>query len=102
MSYIRFCSFASAPEATKKREKAMLSAIPKFTPDESARLVLIWDRLYELYLEKANGDREPSVVQQEIDHLIAERDAIRPWGWSTGRNWRDDIPSEIVEKLMHE
>ena len=28
----------------------MSSAIPPFTPEESARLTQIWDRLYELYL----------------------------------------------------
>lgn len=89
-------------EAAKKQVSAMSFTIPKFNPDESARLMTIWDRLYELYLEKANGDREPSVIQQEINHLIAERDAIRSWGWSTGRNWRDDIPPEIVEKLQRE
>ena len=62
----------------------MTSAIPKFTPEESARLTKIWDRLYELYVEKANGSREPAEIQSEIDALIQERDAIRPWGWNTG------------------
>jgi hypothetical protein len=80
----------------------MASAIPPFTPEESARLTQIWDRLYELYLEQANGGREPLAIQGEIDSLIAERNAIRPWGWNTGRNWKDDIPEEIAEKLMRE
>ena len=80
----------------------MSSAIPPFTPEESARLTVIWDRLYELYLEQANGDREPAVIAAEIQALITERDAIRPWGWNTGRNWKDDIPKEIVDKLMRE
>jgi hypothetical protein len=80
----------------------MSSAIPPFTPEESARLTVIWDRLYELYLEQANGDREPAVIDAEIQALISERDAIRPWGWNTGRNWKDDIPKEIVDKLMGE
>jgi hypothetical protein len=80
----------------------MSSAIPPFTPEESARLTQIWDRLYELYLERANGDRAEDVIETEIQALIAERDAIRPWGWNTGRNWKDDIPKEIVEKLMRE
>ena len=80
----------------------MSSAIPPFTPEESARLTVIWDRLYELYLEQANGDREPAVIAAEIQALITERDAIRPWGWNTGRNWKDDIPKEIVDKLMGE
>ena len=80
----------------------MSSAIPPFTPEESARLTQIWDRLYELYLEQANGTREAILVQQEIDGLIAERNAIRPWGWNTGRNWKDDIPKDIAEKLLRE
>lgn len=78
----------------------MSSAIPPFTPEESARLTVIWDRLYELYLEQANGDRDAAEIQTEIDVLIKERDAIRPWGWSTGRNWKDDLPKEVLDKLM--
>ena len=80
----------------------MSTAIPPFTPEESARLTQIWDRLYELYLEQANGDRDGAAVEADIQRLIKERDAIRPWGWSTGRNWKDDIPPEIVEKLLKE
>ena len=80
----------------------MSSAIPPFTPEESARLTQIWDRLYELYLEQANGTRDSILVQTEIDQLIAERNAIRPWGWNTGRNWKDDLPKEIADKLMRE
>jgi len=80
----------------------MTSPIPKFTPEESARLTKIWDRLYELYLEQANGTRDNLAIQSEINNLIAERDAIRPWGWNTGRNWKDDIPKEIADKLMRE
>jgi len=80
----------------------MASPIPKFTPEESARLTQIWDRLYELYLEQANGTRDALAIKDEIDHLIAERDAIRPWGWNTGRNWKDDIPKDIADKLMRE
>lgn len=80
----------------------MSSAIPPFTPEESARLTVIWDRLYELYLERANGERDGNAIEAEIQALISERDAIRPWGWNTGRNWKDDIPKEIVDKLMRE
>ncbi|HVC56026.1 MAG TPA: hypothetical protein VND95_08725 [Stellaceae bacterium] len=80
----------------------MTTTIPSFTPDESARLTRIWDRLYELYLEQANGERARSDIDIEIQALITERDAIRPWGWSTGRNWKDDLPTEVVEKLMGE
>ena len=80
----------------------MTSAIPPFTPEESARLTQIWDRLYELYLEQANGTRDSILVQQEIDGLIAERNSIRPWGWNTGRNWKDDIPKDIADKLLRE
>ena len=61
----------------------------EFTPEESARLTQIWDRLYELYLAQANGRNGPEVTA-EIDELIRQRNAIRDWGWSTGRNWRDD------------
>ena len=42
------------------------------------------------------------MIDAEIQALISERDAIRPWGWNTGRNWKDDIPKEIVDKLMGE
>jgi len=80
----------------------MTSAIPKFTPEESARLTQIWDRLYVLYVEQVNGDRPGAEIQAEIDQLIVERDAIRPWGWNTGRNWKDDIPPDIAEKLLRE
>jgi hypothetical protein len=80
----------------------MTSALPPFTPEENARLTKIWDRLYQLYVEQANGSRAASAIQTEIDALIKERDAIRPWGWNTGRNWKDDIPKEIVDKLMRE
>ena len=80
----------------------MTSALPPFTPEESARLTQIWDRLYVLYVEQANGSRDGKVIQTEIDALITERDAIRPWGWSTGRNWKDDIPKEIQDKLFRE
>ena len=62
----------------------------------------IWDRLYVLYLEQANGERDGAEIEREIAALIQERDAIRPWGWNTGRNWKDDIPQEIVDKLMRE
>lgn len=80
----------------------MPSAIPPFTPEQSAELVRIWDRLYELYLEQANGSRDPAAIQAEIDGLIKARDAIRSWGWNTGRNWKDDIPKEIADKLLRE
>ena len=79
-----------------------MSAIPPFTPEESARLTVIWDRLYELYLERAIGERDSAEIEAEIQELIKRRDAIRPWGWNTGRNWKDDIPKDIVDKLMRE
>ena len=65
-------------------------AEPDFTPEESAELTRIWDRLYELYLERANGSRSGAAIEAEINELIARRDAIRDWGWSTGRDWRED------------
>jgi len=80
----------------------MSSAIPSFTPEETARLTQIWDRLYALYLEQANGERDAVEVQSEIDALIKERDAIRPWGWNTGRNWKDDLPKDVLDKLLKE
>ena len=80
----------------------MASAIPPFTPEETTRLTKIWDRLYELYLEQANGERDGTQIEGEIQALIKERDGIRPWRWNTGRNWKDDIPKEIVDKLMRE
>lgn len=80
----------------------MTSAIPPFSPEESARLTEIWDRLYELYLERANGERDGAEIDADIQELIQERNAIRSWGWSTGRNWKDDLPQDVVEKLMRE
>jgi hypothetical protein len=80
----------------------MSASLPPFTPEENARLTKIWDQLYQLYVEQANGSRDAFLIQTEIDALIKERDAIRPWGWSTGRNWKDDIPKEIQEKLLGE
>jgi hypothetical protein len=79
-----------------------MSAIPPFTAEESARLTVIWDRLYELYVEKANGSRDPSEIEVEIEELIRERDSIRSWGWNTGRNWKEDLPKEIAEKLLRD
>jgi hypothetical protein len=80
----------------------MASPIPPFTPEENARLTKIWDRLYALYVEQANGDRPIAEIEADIAELIRQRDAIRAWGWNTGRNWKDDIPKDIVEKLLKE
>ena len=71
---------------------------PPFTPEQNERLTVIWDRLYQLYLEKANGDRPITEINAEIEMMIKERDAIRPWGWDTGRDWRKDIPPEVLNK----
>lgn len=71
-----------------------------FTPEQRTRLTEIWDRLYDLYLDQANGERNPAAVQADIDRLIAERNAIRPWGWNTGKNWKDGIPPEELAKMM--
>ena len=80
----------------------MSTAIPPFTPEESARLTQIWDRLYELYLERANSDGNGALIEHEIEALIKERDAIRPWGWNTGRNWKDDLPKDVLDQLTKE
>lgn len=69
--------------------------LPPLTADESAALSVIWDKLYALYLEKANGARSEADIDIEIEDLIKERNAIRSWGWNTGRNWRDDLPPEM-------
>jgi len=71
-----------------------------FTSEQRTRLSAIWDRLYELYLDQANGARDGGAIDAEIERLIAERNAIRPWGWNTGQNWKDDIPPEELEKMM--
>jgi hypothetical protein len=73
-----------------------------FTPEQRARLTLIWDRLYELYLEQVNGTRDGGQIDTEIQSLIAERDAIRPWGWNTGKNWKDGIPPEELERMLRQ
>jgi hypothetical protein len=72
---------------------------PPFTPEQNERLTVIWDRLYQLYLEKANGGGRPiAKIDAEIEATIKERDAIRSWGWDTGRDWRADIPPEVLNK----
>ena len=68
---------------------------PPLTPEQNAQLTVIWDQLYALYLAKANGDRSVVEIDAAIDKLIEQRNAIRPWGWDTGRNWRDDLPPEL-------
>ena len=70
---------------------------PPLTEEQSAKLTVIWDQLYKLYLEKANGDRSVFEIDREIDELIKQRNAVRPWGWDTGRNWRDDLPPELKQ-----
>ena len=69
-----------------------------FSDEQRAELTRIWDRLYELYLKRGNGDAGPE-VETEIETLIQQRNAIRPWGWSTGRNWKDDIPPDVLKKM---
>jgi hypothetical protein len=71
---------------------------PPFTAEQNERLTIIWDRLYQLYLEKANGDRPLAEIDADIEAMIKERDAIRPWGWDTGRDWKKDIPPEVLNK----
>jgi hypothetical protein len=78
------------------------AALPAFNAEESARLTQIWDRLYELYLSRVNGDRSNAEIDGEIESLIKERNKIRSWGWSTGRDWKDDIPDHVLEKLLRE
>lgn len=70
-----------------------------FTEEQRAELTRIWDRLYELYLQRGNGERDGAELEAEIQGLIQARDAIRPWGWSTGRNWKDDIPPDVLKKM---
>lgn len=70
-----------------------------FTEEQRAELTRIWDQLYELYLQQGNGERDAAELAAEIQALIQQRDAIRPWGWSTGRNWKDDIPPEELKKM---
>jgi hypothetical protein len=72
--------------------------LPPLTPEESAKLAVIWDQLYVLYLAKANGERPEAEIDSEIEALIKERNAIRAWGWNTGRNWRDDVPPEFLKR----
>ena len=78
----------------------LTAALPAFNPDESARLTQIWDRLYECYLERVNGDRTRPDLDTEIESLIRERNKIRSWGWNTGRDWKDDIPDDVLAKLL--
>ncbi len=78
----------------------MSADIPAFTPEENARLTQIWDRLYELYLERANGERDGAEIEAEIEGLIRQRNAIRAWGWNTGRDWKEDMPPDVREKML--
>ncbi len=71
-----------------------------FTPEQRERLTQIWDQLYELYLEQANGGRAAAVIEADIAKLIAERNAIRSWGWNTGQNWKEGIPPEELAKML--
>lgn len=71
-----------------------------FTPEQRKRLTEIWDRLYELYLEQANGARDGGQIDAEIASMIAERDTIRPWGWNTGQNWKEGIPPQELERML--
>jgi hypothetical protein len=71
---------------------------PPFTEEQSEELTVIWDKLYALYLEKANGDRPIAQIDADIEKMIKQRDAIRAWGWDTGRDWRKDIPPEVLNK----
>lgn len=75
---------------------------PPLTSEQNAQLSVIWDRLYKLYLEKANGERSEADIDIEIDELIKQRNAIRSWGWDTGRDWRKDIPPEVLNKTRQE
>jgi len=70
------------------------------TPEQNTRLGEIWDRLYVLYLAQANGESGGRPIESEIAALIAERDAIRPWGWNTGKNWKDGIPEAELARMM--
>jgi hypothetical protein len=72
--------------------------LPPLTPEQSERLTVILDRLYQLQLEKANGDRPATEIDAEIEAMIKQRDAVRSWGWDTGRNWRNGIPPEVLKK----
>lgn len=57
------------------------------SPEQCARLAEIWERLFQLYLAQANaGAAQQGALQREIDDLVAQRNAIRDWGWSTGRD----------------
>ena len=71
---------------------------PPLTDEQNAELTVIWDELYALYLAKANGDRPEAEIDAQIEQVIARRNAIRSWGWNTGRNWRDDIPPEVLKR----
>jgi hypothetical protein len=73
---------------------------PGLTPEQSERLAEIWERLYVLYLARANGDGAGPEIESEIKRLIEERDEIRPWGWNTGRGWKDDIPPDVLAQMM--
>lgn len=71
---------------------------PPLTDEQNAELTIIWDQLYALYLAKANGTRSERDIDADIEKLIERRNAIRPWGWNTGRNWKDDIPPEVLKR----
>jgi hypothetical protein len=71
---------------------------PPLTDAQNAELTVIWDQLYALYLAKANGSRSERDIDADIEKLIERRNAIRPWGWNTGRNWKDDIPPEVLKR----
>ena len=45
-----------------------------------------------------NLQRPEWEIDADIEKLIEKRNAIRPWGWNTGRNWKDDIPPEVLKR----
>ena len=73
----------------------MNPALPAFSAEESARLTQIWDRLYELYLERVNGDRPGAEIDTEIESLIQERNRIRSWAGAPAATGRTIFPTKF-------
>src|SRR5436305_1419263 len=56
---------AYPPNCWRDKEPAMSAAEPEFTGEERASLTEIWDQLYQLYLERANGSRSGPEIEAE-------------------------------------
>ena len=84
-----------------REEPAMFSASRPSPPKKVLRLTKIWDRLYELYVEQANGAVRRHGDPERKSTALIKRARLDPrLGLEHRGNWKDDIPPDIREKLL--